>query len=359
MKPTVLEIRNLSVNYRVPGGEGLAAEIQVVRDVSLSLGAGELVGLAGESGCGKSTLAHAVARLLPGNARVTAGDVIYRPDDAAQSVLALSGEDLRQFRWRKLSMIFQSAMNSLNPVLRIEAQLSDAIRAHDKKVSKAQCRERGAELLDLVGVGAARLRSYPHELSGGMRQRTMLAMALALNPEIVLMDEPTTALDVVVQREILDEVRALQERLGFAVLFITHDLSLLLDLADRVAVMYAGRLMEQAPVSALIDQPAHPYTAALLHSFPTVDGPRGEDLVSIGGSPPTPPLAGSGPDGSGPDGSGPEGSGPEGRGPAGCPFQPRCSYAFDDCAAITPSLTELASGSSVACLKPLGASHAV
>jgi peptide/nickel transport system ATP-binding protein len=338
-RKTVLDIRHLSVNYAVPGGE-----VEVVRDVSLSLGEGELVGLAGESGCGKSTLAHAVARLLPGNARVTGGDVIYRPDDAPQSVLLLSGENLRQFRWRKLSMIFQSAMNSLNPVLRVEAQLADAIRAHDRKVTKAQCRERGAELLDLVGVGAARLRSYPHELSGGMRQRTMLAMALALNPEIVLMDEPTTALDVVVQREILDEVRALQQRLGFAVLFITHDLSLLLDLADRVAVMYAGRLMELAPVSALIDHPAHPYTAALLRSFPTVDGPGpdesgAERLVSIGGSPPTPPLAGAD--------------------VTGCPFRPRCGYAFGDCAVLTPPLIELAAGGSVACLKPLGASHAV
>jgi peptide/nickel transport system ATP-binding protein len=334
MSNTVLEIRGLSVNYRVPGGE-----VEVVRDVSLSLGEGELVGLAGESGCGKSTLAHAVARLLPGNARVAAGEVIYRPQGAARSVLALTGEELRQFRWRTLSMIFQSAMNSLNPVLRIEAQITDAIRAHDRKASKAQCRERAAELLDLVGVGAARLRSYPHQLSGGMRQRTMLAMALALNSEIVIMDEPTTALDVVVQRQILDEVRALQQRLGFAVLFITHDLSLLLDLADRVAVMYAGRLMEQAPVSALIEQPAHPYTAALLHSFPTVDGPREERLVSIGGSPPSPPLAGAG--------------------RAGCPFQPRCAYAFEDCATTTPPLIELATGSSVACLKPLGASHAV
>ena len=335
MSAAVLEIRGLSVNYRVPGGE-----VEVVRDVSLSLGEGELVGLAGESGCGKSTLAHAVARLLPGNARVAAGDVIYRPQDAARSVLALSGEELRQFRWRTLSMIFQSAMSSLNPVLRIEAQITDAIHAHDKKASKAQCRERGAELLNLVGVGAARLRSYPHQLSGGMRQRTMLAMALALNPEIVLMDEPTTALDVVVQREILDEVRALQQRLGFAVLFITHDLSLLLDLANRVAVMYAGRLMEEAAVPALIEQhQAHPYTAALLNSFPTVDGPRAERLVSIGGSPPSPPLAGTD--------------------RAGCPFQPRCAQAFEDCATTTPLLTELATGSSVACLKPLGAPHAV
>jgi peptide/nickel transport system ATP-binding protein len=334
MRSTVLDIRDLSVNYRVPGGE-----VEVVRKVSLSLRDGELVGLAGESGCGKSTLAHAVARLLPGSARIAGGEVLYRPDGERTDVLKISGEELRQFRWRKLSMIFQSAMNSLNPVLRIEAQITDAIRAHDKKASKAQCRERGAELLDLVGVGAARLRSYPHELSGGMRQRTMLAMALALDPEIVIMDEPTTALDVVVQREILDEVRALQQRLGFAVLFITHDLSLLLDLADRVAVMYAGRLMEQAPVAALIDQAAHPYTAALLHSFPTVDGPRSERLVSIGGSPPTPP--------------------PAGGDPAGCPFQPRCAYAFDDCATTTPELAVLDTGRSAACLKPLGAPHAV
>jgi peptide/nickel transport system ATP-binding protein len=327
-----LEIRDLWVSYNSPRGD-----LAVVRGVSLVLGRGQLVGLAGESGCGKSTLAHAAARLLPGSGRVTRGQVLYWPPDGEGGepvdVLRLAGEQLRQFRWRSLSMVFQSAMNSLNPVLRIEAQITDAIRAHDRTVSRKACRERGAELLDLVGVGADRLRSYPHELSGGMRQRTMLAMALALNPQIVIMDEPTTALDVVIQREILDEIRALQERLGFAVLFITHDLSLLLDLADRVVVMYSGLLMEEAPAASLVGEPAHPYTSALLHSFPTVDGSRQRQLVSIGGSP---PAAGSY--------------------PPGCPFHPRCPRVQDTCRTQAPELAPRpASGHawSVACWNPM------
>ena len=326
-----LEIRDLWVSYNSPAGD-----VPVVRGVSLTLGRGQLVGLAGESGCGKSTLAHAAARLLPGSGHVTSGQVLYWPLAAEAAgepvdVLRLTGEQLRQFRWRSLAMVFQSAMNSLNPVLPIGAQIADAIRAHDRTVSRKACRERGAELLDLVGVGAGRLRSYPHELSGGMRQRTMLAMALVLNPEIVIMDEPTTALDVVVQREILDEIRALQQRLGFAVLFITHDLSLLLDLADRVAVMYGGLLMEEAPVTALVGEPAHPYTSALLHSFPTID--RQERLVSIGGAP---PAAGSY--------------------PPGCPFHPRCARALDTCSIKMPALTvrhAVGSACSVACWNPI------
>lgn len=332
---SVLEIRDLRVSYR--GADG---PVEVVRGVSLNLGRGELVGLAGESGCGKSTLAHAVARLLPPAGAVTGGRVLYRPQSAppgeeAIDVLRLSGEGLRQFRWRRLSMIFQSAMNSLNPLLTIEAQITDAIRAHDRKARRRACAQRGAELLDLVGVGALNLRSYPHELSGGMRQRTMLAMALALSPEVIIMDEPTTALDVVVQREILDEIRALQRQLGFAVLFITHDLSLLLDLADRVAVMYGGRLMEEAPSAALVGGPAHPYTAALLNSFPTVDGPRRQRLVSIGGMPPSP-----------------------GAYPPGCPFHPRCSLAVASCRTSAPEFARIpraAQARSVACWKPLTA----
>jgi peptide/nickel transport system ATP-binding protein len=313
----VLRVRDLSVSYQLPDGPA-----EVVQNVNLTLRKGELVGLAGESGCGKSTLAHAMARLLPLSARVTSGQVLYRPPAAAGQepldVLTLAPEPLRQFRWRRLAMIFQSAMNSLNPVLTIGAQLTDVIRAHDRAVSRRECLERAGEVLDLVGVGSGRLRSYPHELSGGMRQRVMLAMALILNPDVVLMDEPTTALDVVVQRELLDEIRALQQRIGFAVLFITHDLSLLLDFADRVAVMYAGNLVEEAAVSTLLQGPAHPYSAALLSSFPTVDGPREQRIAAISG---TPPAAGAR--------------------PSGCPFHPRCQSATARCGTESPQLVRL------------------
>lgn len=326
----VLAVEDLVVAYR--GGDG---EVPVVNGVSLRLEPGQLLGLAGESGCGKTTLAHAVARLLPTSAHVVSGSVTYRQGGQPGSgvdVLRLEGAELRAFRWRSLSMVFQSAMNSLNPLLRIESQITDAIRAHDHRRSRRVCRERGAELLELVGVGADRLRSYPHQLSGGMRQRTMLAMALALEPEIVIMDEPTTALDVVVQREILDEVRALQRRLQFAVLFITHDLSLLLDIADRVAVMYAGRIIEDARVANLVHQPLHPYTRGLLESVPTLGDHASRQVHSIGGHPPAP-----------------------GSLPSGCPFHPRCPAADERCAVERPLLVGHASwGSdrSVACWYP-------
>ena len=321
----VLEVRGLSVSYATPAGPA-----QAVSAVDLTLRAGEFLGLAGESGCGKSTLALAIARLLPPAGTVTGGSVLFHPTNGSPvDVLDLAGEPLRAFRWRQLSMVFQSAMNSLNPVMRVGSQVGDAIRAHDRRMSRAERLARCAELLDMVGVGAKHLRSYPHELSGGMRQRVMIAMALALNPQVVLMDEPTTALDVVVQREILDEIRALQARLGFAVLFITHDLSLLLDLADRIAVMYAGRVVEEAPAADVIGCAAHPYTIGLLNSFPALDGPARE-LTGIPGSPPGLRQL-----------------------PEGCAFAPRCARAADDCLTTRPVLVPGSARSrSVACFHP-------
>jgi peptide/nickel transport system ATP-binding protein len=226
-------------------------------------------------------------------------------------------DDLRQLRWREIAIVFQSAMNALNPVLNVRDQILDAINAH-LPMPRHEALDKVSSLLDLVGIPAARLRSYPHELSGGMRQRVMIAMALAADPEIVIMDEPTTALDVVVQRDILAQIIELKERLGFSILFITHDLSLLLELADRIAVMYAGQLMELGAAGHIQHEAAHPYTRGLLHSFPSLHGPR-RDLAGIPGTPPD--LR---------------------RAPSGCPFLPRCGYAREACTTIDMKLAPVA-----------------
>jgi oligopeptide/dipeptide ABC transporter ATP-binding protein len=306
----VLDISDFSVVYRTSGGD-----VQAVSHVNLALHEGEVVGLAGESGSGKSTLAYAACRLLRAPALITGGSVRYRGRSASgpADVLQLSPAELRQLRWREISIVFQSAMNALNPVLSVRDQMLDVIHAH-LRLSRDEARDKAGSLLDLVGIPRSRLRSYPHELSGGMRQRVMIAMALATDPRVVIMDEPTTALDVVVQRDILAQVVELKERLGFSVLFITHDLSLLLELADRIAVMYAGRLMEIATASAIQHGPAHPYTRGLLNSFPSLHGARRE-LAGIPGTPP--------------DLRHP---------PPGCPFLPRCGYGSDACQSVDMSL---------------------
>jgi peptide/nickel transport system ATP-binding protein len=300
---------------------------RAVDGVSLSIGAGEIVGLAGESGCGKSTLGNAVMQVLRPPARISSGRVLFDGDDVA----GRSRSDLRRYRWRNVSMVFQSAMNSLNPVMRVGDQFVDMMRAHER-VSKKEALVRAGELLDLVGIDRRRLRAYPHQLSGGMRQRVVIAMALALRPELVIMDEPTTALDVVVQREILQQVRELQAELGFAVLFITHDLSLLLEIAHRIAIMYAGEIVEEAPAARLRTDPRHPYTVGLLGSFPPLHGPI-ERLTGIPGAPP--------------DLSAP---------PSGCRFHPRCQYCTGENAALharqvteRPVLRVISPGHRVAC----------
>src|SRR6201986_1935667 len=309
----ILDIQDLSVAYRTPGGD-----VRAVEQVNLTLNAGEVVGLCGESGSGKSTLAYGATRLLRPPALVTSGSARHsgrRIPSGGDPVdlLTMNHHELRAMRWREIAIVFQSAMNALNPVLRVEAQLIDAVHAH-LKIPRGEARERVAELLDLVGIPRNRLRSYPHELSGGMRQRVMIAMALATDPEVVIMDEPTTALDVVVQRDILAQIVELKETLDFAILFITHDLSLLLELADRIAVMYAGRLLETGSAQAIMREPAHPYTRGLLNSFPSLRGPR-RALAGIPGSPP--------------DLRDPE---------PGCPFIPRCPHAIDACGPVDMSL---------------------
>ena len=315
----LLDVRGLSVDY----GVGQDA-VRAVTGANLALYPGEVTGLAGESGSGKSTFAYAITRLLRAPGVITAGSVRLHlaagqpgagsQPDGVIDLLAATEWQLRQIRWSQIAVVMQSAMNALNPVFRIGAQLTDVLRTHRPEMSRAERHERAAELLRMVGITPDRLRAYPHELSGGMRQRAMIAMALALEPRIVIMDEPTTALDVVTQREILEELAALRERLGFAVLFITHDLSLLLEIADSISIMYAGHIVEQASAPELFRAPRHPYTLGLLGSFPSLHGPR-VTMTGIGGAPP--------------DLRHP---------PAGCSFHPRCSYAMDVCRERTPLL---------------------
>jgi peptide/nickel transport system ATP-binding protein len=268
--PPVLTITDFSVDYLVE------PVVHAVRNVSFTLHRGEVLGLAGESGCGKSTLAYGLVRLLKPPATITSGSAVFHGADGVDvDWNRLNAEQLRAARWDKVSMVFQGAMNSLNPVISIRAQMEDIFTTHRPRMSRRERRERSADLLQRVGVEPARLSAYPHELSGGMRQRVMIAMAMALEPQIMIMDEPTTALDVVVQREILQEIVRLRDELGFAVVFITHDLPLLLEISDRIAVMRSGEVVELADALTLYTRPRHEYTKRLLASFPSLTGDRG------------------------------------------------------------------------------------
>jgi peptide/nickel transport system ATP-binding protein len=318
----LLHLEDLVVEYVLP-----ERRVRAVDGVSLTIAPGEIVGLAGESGCGKSTLASAVLQILRPPAEIASGSIRFQ----GQELVGMRKQQLRTLRWRHVSLVFQSAMNVLNPVMRVGDQFVDMFQAHDR-IRRADALARAGDLLEMVGIDRGRVRSYPHELSGGMRQRVVIAMALALEPELIVMDEPTTALDVVVQREILQELETLKERLGFAVLFITHDLSLLVEFSDRIAIMYAGEIVESAPSDVLFRAPLHPYTAGLMRSFPPLTGPI-VPLVGIPGSPPN--LA---------------------QPPSGCRFHPRCPLCLPDNAVAygrqtseRPLLREIAPGHHVAC----------
>ncbi|MFC8600547.1 MULTISPECIES: ABC transporter ATP-binding protein [unclassified Isoptericola] len=266
----VLTARHVTIEYEVD------PPVQAVQDVSLTLHRGEILGLAGESGCGKTTLAYGLNRLLKPPAILRSGEVTFHDATGTDiDVVGLTGDALRAFRWDKVSMVFQGAMNSLNPVISVRKQLGDVLTTHRPELGKKERAARSAELLELVGVDPSRLDSFAHELSGGMRQRVMIAMAMALNPQVMIMDEPTTALDVVVQRGILREIMRLRERFNFAVVFITHDLPLLLEISDRIAVMRAGEIVELDTAEVIYARAQHPYTRQLLSSFPSLTGDRG------------------------------------------------------------------------------------
>jgi peptide/nickel transport system ATP-binding protein len=293
----VLEVRDLSVCYRTKRGDVLAVD-----DVSFDLARGEFLGIVGESGCGKSTLLFGIAQLLSPPAEVTGGSVRFE----GVNLVDLTESQLASLRWKKLSLVMQSAMNALNPVKTIGAQFTDAMRAHGV-TARQEIADRSAEVLRMVGIDPQHLRSYPHQLSGGMRQRSMIAMALLFTPDLVIMDEPTSALDVVAQRSLMIQIKELQQQLGFAVIFVTHDMSLVSHFSDRLMVMYAGQVAELGPTRRVFDAPLHPYSVGLMDAFPSIRGPK-VPLTGIPGSPPD--LA---------------------RPPEGCRFAPRCPMVQDQC----------------------------
>jgi peptide/nickel transport system ATP-binding protein len=303
----LLEVADVSVEYAAE-----AADVRAVDRVSFTLAPGEFLGIVGESGCGKSTLLFAVAQLLSPPGAVVGGTIAFRGSD----MVRLGRDELQSMRWRDYSVVMQSAMNALNPMKSIGAQFKDTLQAHDD-LSNDEIRERSAEVLNLVGIDAVHLKSYPHQLSGGMRQRAMIAMALLFTPQLVIMDEPTSALDVVAQRSLMSKIKDLQQRLGFAVIFVTHDMSVVSRYSDRVMVMYAGQVAEEAPTGAIFDRPLHPYTRGLMNAFPSVRGPRRE-LVGIPGAPPD--LA---------------------RPPSGCRFHPRCPEVMPQCLRHEPALYQV------------------
>ncbi|MBP5803818.1 ABC transporter ATP-binding protein [Microbacterium maritypicum] len=270
MPDPLLTVRDFSVVYDVD------PPVEAVKNVTLELQRGEILGLAGESGCGKTTLAYGVQRLLRAPAVITGGSVAFHDVTGIDiDINALDVDAMQRFRWDKVSMVFQGAMNALNPVATIGSQLEDVFEIHRPDMNRKQRRAEAEELLEIVKVGRQRMRSFPHELSGGMRQRVMIAMALALRPQLMVMDEPTTALDVLVQREILKQISQLRHEFGFSVIFITHDLPLLLEISDRIAIMRDGEIIELASAERIWTQPAHEYTKTLLSSFPRLTGERG------------------------------------------------------------------------------------
>jgi peptide/nickel transport system ATP-binding protein len=310
----MLEIVDVSKTFPVTGRSLFRRRktLHALAKVNLAVRAGETLGIVGESGCGKSTLLFAIAQLLVPPAGIAGGSVIFK----GQSMVGLTDKQLASVRWKDMSVVMQSAMNALNPVKSIGAQFRDAMRAHGM-TAKAQVADRSAEVLRMVGIDPVHLKSYPHQLSGGMRQRSMIAMAMLLTPDLVIMDEPTSALDVVAQRSLMAQIKELQHELGFAVIFVTHDMSLVSHFSDRLMVMYAGQVAEFGGTRQVFDRPLHPYSIGLMEAFPSIRGPR-VPLTGIPGSPPD--LA---------------------RLPHGCRFAPRCPKVMTRCTEEPPELYQV------------------
>jgi peptide/nickel transport system ATP-binding protein len=314
----ILEVDNLRTYFKTMRGD-----VKAVDGVSFEVQKGEAMGLAGESGCGKTTTALSVLKILPSNGRIVEGKIIFNNVDIAK----YSEDEMREkIRWKGISLVFQGAMNAMNPVLKVGDQIVEAIQLHELDVERKDAQERARKLLEIVGVNPTRIDSYPHEFSGGMRQRAMIAMALASNPEIVIADEPGTALDVIVAAQVLKLLKELKEKLNLAMILITHDLSIIAEICEKTAIMYAGRIAEYGDVVAIFKEPLHPYTQGLIGAFPNIKDKQRIRMRSIPGSPPNlldPPT--------------------------GCRFHPRCEYAMDICKKEEPKLVQVGKAHSVSC----------
>jgi len=309
--PAILETQDLTTNYRTMRGWVRAAE-----GVNIRVEKGEALGLAGESGCGKTTVAMSILKILPQGGTIRGGKIIFDGTD----LVPLSENEMRKIRWKGIAIVFQGAMNAMNPVLKVGDQIVEAIRTHEPDVSSKESWERSRKLFELVGIDPERVDNYPHEFSGGMRQRALIAMALAANPKFLIGDEPGTALDVIVQAQTLKLMRDLRERLGLSMLVISHDLSILAETCEKIAIMYAGRIVEYGDAESVFKEPLHPYTQGLLKAFPSIKGERTR-LTSIPGQPPD--LL---------------------RPPPACRFNPRCPYVMDICKKVDPHLEKSGKG---------------
>ncbi len=316
----ILRVSGLTMYYSTRQGD-----VRAVDGVSFDLDPGEVLGLVGESGCGKSSIAISLMRLLPDNARVVGGQALLGGDD----LLAMDEDQMRNYRWRRVSMVFQAAMNALDPVYRVGDQIVEAIETHEPGVTTKEARETVARLFQLVGLDPQLAQRYPHEFSGGMRQRAVIAMALSCRPDLMIADEPTTALDVIVQDRILRQLKQIQRDLNMSIIYITHDIAVVAEVSDRIGVMYAGRLVELGATDHVFRRPIHPYTAALLSVFPSIRGEK-RALETLGGDPPN--LIDP---------------------PPGCRFHPRCPYATDICRQEEPPIVDR-DGHWAACWNPLG-----
>lgn len=313
----LLQVQELTTQYRILRGWVKAAE-----NVNFEIEKGEALGVVGESGCGKTTVALSILKILPLGGRVRKGKIIFDGTD----LVPLNDKEMRKIRWKGISIVFQGAMNALNPVFKVGDQIVEAIRLHEPNVSKSEAWRRAEALFEMVGVEPSRVRNYPHEFSGGMRQRALIAMALASNPKLLIADEPGTALDVVVQAQVLQLMRSLKEKLGLSMMVISHDLSLVAEVCEKIAIMYAGHIVEYGDAESVFKEPLHPYTQGLLGAFPSIKGDK-KKLTSIPGQPP--------------DLLAP---------PSGCPFHPRCPFAMDVCKTAFPEMKKSGSTNhSVAC----------